>query len=443
MVEETVKNLNYLWEEIVKISVIFERTAVQIQILSLFLSILLALGIYQWSWIQLKRRFPKLRQIDIRRTKLSWRQYRFAIVRYLLTPTLCLLTLSVPLIILGQWGWPVGYLVAGRRILVIFWFYRLFLLSLYFLFPVKAVTDYRNRLFAPLFFLFVIGRILNWFLDLNQLSQVSLINLFGEPQTLKVVFVIVAGLYFLIVITSLLEKIVIHLFSGRLFPEPRAQQAFALVFRYITIGIGIVIIAGYVGVSPTTFAAITGGLSVGIGFGLKEIINNFVSGIWLLFEGALTVGDVILFEEDWSQVTKLGIRATTVKVLKNNFELIIPNQVFFTQKVSTLTGSDPLICSSLRVGTSYNCRVQRVRQILTQIAYQHPKVLEEPAPQAFFIGFGESSLDFELKFWLDEPLLNLTVTSELGDLIQQIFAENGIEIPYPQRDLHLRSDERV
>ncbi len=166
--------------------------------------------------------------------------------------------------------------------------------------------------------------------------------------------------------------------------------------------------------NPTALAAITGGLSVGIGFGLKEVISNFVSGIWLLFEGALKIGDIILIEGDWSQVTRLGIRATTVKVLENNFELIIPNQVFFTQKVSTLTGTDPLICIYLRVGTSYSCRVKKVRQLLMQIAKQHPTVLEEPAPQAFFIGFGDSSLDFELKFWLDEPLLHRTVTSELG-----------------------------
>ena len=76
-----------------------------------------------------------------------------------------------------------------------------------------------------------------------------------------------------------------------------------------------------------------------------------------------------------------------------------------------------------------------------QVAQKHPQVLNEPAPQAFFMGFGESSLDFELKFWLDDPLLNLSITSELGCLIQEIFDKNGIEIPYPQQDLHIRSDE--
>ncbi len=440
MNEETVLNLSYLGEELIKIGIILQRPVVQIQILSIFLSILLALWISKWSWIQLKRRFPKLREIDVGRTKLSWRQYGFALVRYLLTPTLCFVTVSLSIIVLRQLGWSFGYLNDGIRLLVYFGFYSIFLLFLYVLFPVNAVRFYHNRLFAPLFFLFVVGEILNWFLDLQELAQVSLINLFGNPLTLGVVYVIVSGLYFLIVITSLLEKMLIFFLPSKLFPEPKAKQAISIVFRYFLIGMGIVLLSGSVGVSPTAFAAITGGLSVGIGFGLKEVISNFVSGIWLLLEGSLKIGDIILFEGDWTQVTQLGIRATQVKVLKNNFELIIPNQTFFTQKVSTLTGTDTLIQSSLQVGTSYKSNIQKVQQLLVQVAQKHPQALNEPAPQAFFMGFGESSLDFELKFWLDDPLLAVPVTSELGCLVWQTFAENNIEIPYPQRDLHIRSD---
>ena len=440
MNEETVLSFNYLAQELVKVWVILQRPMVQIQIIVMLLSILLALWISQWTWIQLKRRFPKLRQIDASRTQLSWRQYGFALVRYLLTPTLCFITVGLTIIVLRQLGWSFGYLIDGIRLLVYFGFYSIFLLFLYVLFPVNAVRSYHNRLFAPLFFLFVVARILNWFLDLQELARVSLINLFGKPLTLGAVFVIVSGLYFLTVTTSLLEKMLILLLPSRLFPEPKAKQAISIVFRYFVMGIGIVIIFGYVGVNPTALAAITGGLSVGIGFGLKEVISNFISGIWLLFEGSLKIGDIILFEGDWSQVTQLGIRATKVKVLKNNFELIIPNQTFFTQQVATLTGSNSLIRSSLQVGTSYDCNPQQVQQLLVQVAQQHPQVLNEPVPQALFMGFGESSLDFELRFWLEDPLLSLPLTSELGCLVWQIFAENNIEIPYPQRDLHIRSD---
>ena len=443
MNEETVLSLNYLSRELLKLEIILQRPAVQIQMLVMLLSILLALGISRWISIQLKRRFPKLKQTDISRTKLSWQQYGFTALRYLLTPTLCLIIVSLPLIFLRQWGGSFGYLVEGVELLVDFWFYRLFLLFLYVLFPLDTVNRYRNSLFAPLFFLFVVGKILDWFFDLAKISQVSLIYLFGKPLTLEAIFVSITGLYFLTVITSLLEKLLILLLPSRLFPEPKVKQAVSIVFRYFVIGIGIVIIFGYVGVDPTTFAAITGGLSVGIGFGLKEVISNFVSGIWLLFEGSLKIGDIILFEGDWSEVTGLGIRATKVKVLKNNFELIIPNQTFFTQQVSTLTGSDSLIRSSLQVGTSYGSNPQKVEQLLEQVARNHPQVLKEPAPQAFFVGFGDSSLDFDLRFWLDDPMLSFPVTSELRNLVWQTFAENNIEIPFPQRDLHIRSNNNV
>ena len=125
-------------------------------------------------------------------------------------------------------------------------------------------------------------------------------------------------------------------------------------------GLGIALIFGYVGFSPTALAAITGGLSVGIGFGLKEVISNFVSGIWLLFEGALKTGDTIIVEGKMSIVKKLGIRATTVLVDMDHSEEIIPNQIFFTQNISTYTGSNTLIKRSVFVGASYECSPLKV-----------------------------------------------------------------------------------
>ena len=129
-------------------------------------------------------------------------------------------------------------------------------------------------------------------------------------------------------------------------------------------------------------------------------------------------------------------------MIRDNSEKIIPNQIFFTAEVTTDTGSDRLVARHLRVGTSYQSNPQKVLDLLLQVADRHPRVLKEPAPLAFFIGFGDSSLDFELRFWLDDPLLTKPVTSELGCAVWEAFAKNNIEIPYPQRDLHLRSDLR-
>ena len=437
---QTALNLNYLWEELVKAGIVLQRPAVQIQMLGMTGSIMLAWLISQWSSIQFRRRFPKVSQFDAGEEKLSWRQYGAALVRYLLTPTLNLIGIGLLRSWFVQQGWFAGYLSDGIELLWVYWFYRLFLVSLYALFPANALSRYHYSFFTPLFYLFAIGRILSWFFDLQELSQITFIDLFGESVTLKAAFVIFAGLYFWIVGAFLLENLFLKVFFDRNLQDTRVRQVISLLLRYFLIGLGIVLIFGYVGFSPTTLAAITGGLSVGIGFGLKEAISNFVSGIWLLFEGALKPEDIITINGKMSKVTKLGIRATTVQVIQDNSEEIIPNQTFFTQNVSTLTGSDRLVRRSLIVRASYKCSPSKVIEILLEVAHQHPRVLKYPIPLAFALGFGDSSIDFELRFWLDDPLIGMTVTSELVCAVWQAFAENDIEIPYPQRDLHIRSD---
>ena len=445
MPEQTVFNFNYLWEELVKDGIILQRPAVQIQILGMAGSILLAWLISQWIWVQFRRHFPKVSQFKVGETKVSWQQYGLILGPYLLIPTLSLIEVSLLRSWFVQQGWFAGYLSEGIELLWIYWFYRLFLVSLYALFPANAVSLYSCRFFAPLFWLFATERILNWFSESQELSRVIFIELFGKPVNLRKTFITIAGLYFLIVGTSILEQFLFPFFltsNDQEDTEELQVQAASLILRYFIIGLGIVLLFGYLGVNPTALAAITGGLSVGIGFGLKEVISNFISGIWLLFEGALKPGDIINVEGNMSRVTKLSIRATTVRILKDNSEEIIPNQTFFMQNVSTWTGSDRLIRRSLIVGAGYQCNPAKVIEILLQVAQEHPRVLKYPIPLAFAIGFGDSSIDFELKFWIDDPLIGMTVTSDLVCAVWQAFADKDIEIPYPQRDLHLRSDDQ-
>ena len=152
MPEQTVFDLNYLWTELAKASIVLQRPAVQIQMLGIAISILLAWLISKGIWIQLKGRFKKLSQFELRKLKLSWRQYGAALVRYLLTPTLGLIAVGSLRIGFEWWGWFVGYLSDGIKLLWYLWFYRLFLTSLYALFPAHSVSRYRQLFFAPLFF---------------------------------------------------------------------------------------------------------------------------------------------------------------------------------------------------------------------------------------------------------------------------------------------------
>ena len=441
MPEQTILNLDYLWAQLIQVTILLKRPAVQIQILALIISILLAWLISKGFWIQLQQRFPKLSHLEMSELRLSLPQYGTALLRNLLAPTLSLIALSWLRTSFERWGWFAGYLSDGIKVLWYLWFYYLFLTSLYALVPAKSVNRYRQSFLAPLFFVFIIGIILNWFLDLQEISQITFVELFGESVTLESAFITVAGLYFWIVGASVLEKIVLNVFLSKNVQDARISHILSLVLRYFLIGLGIVLIFGYAGVSLTALAAITGGLSVGIGFGLKEIISNFVSGIWLVLEGALKPGDIITIKGKMSKVIKLGVRATQVQVIQDNSEEIIPNQAFFTQNVSTLTGTNQLFRHSLIVGAGYQCSPSKVIEIILQVAKEHPKVLKYPAPEVFAIGFGDSSIDFELKFWIYDPLMFQEITSQLVCDIWQAFADNGIEIPYPQRDLHLRSND--
>ena len=440
MHESTVLNLKHLWTELVKVGILLQRPAVQIQLLGIALSILLGVSVFKWLWPQLKRRFPGLNQVEMGKSKLSGWQVCAALVRYLLSPTIILIAVGLLEIGFEQLGWVRGYLRDGIALALFFWFYYLFLMSLYALFPVDSVNRYRQRLLAPLFYLIVIGAIISWFLDHQELSQVTFITLFGGAVTLGAAFVLVVGLYFWVVITDLLVNLLVLVFVGRKPKDKSAIEVISILIRYSLLGLGIVLIFGYVGFNTTALAAITGGLSVGIGFGLKEVISNFISGIWLLLERALKPGDVISIDGQMSTVTDLGIRATTVLVDKDNSEEIIPNGTLFTQNISTFTKSNKLVKRTLVIGASYGCSPPKVIEILLRVAKQNPKVLNAPAPLAFLIDFGDSSIDFELKFWINDPLTGKSVTSQLACDIWQAFADNNIEIPFPQRDLHIRND---
>ncbi|MEM9807798.1 MAG: mechanosensitive ion channel domain-containing protein [Cyanobacteria bacterium P01_D01_bin.56] len=430
--------LNYLWDELLKVSIIFQRPVVQRQFLVVILTTLLAWSLSRWIWFQLRQRYPQLNIDEDCNQRLEWKQYGLTVIQYLSTPTLVLGAVSIVTLLFKQWGWFAGYLTDSLNVIALFLLYRLCVSALFIFLPISFVKRLRFLFLGPLFCVFIICHTLSWFFDLRQLAQVNMLTLFGEPILLKSLFISILGLYFWNMGVFLFEDLLLRIFQGQGFPNPRIRHVVSLLLRYFLIGLGMVLIFGYVGVSPTAVAAISGGLSVGLGFGLKEVISNFVSGIWLLFEGALKPGDIIKINGDISKVVRLGVRATTVQVVKDNSEEIIPNQIFFTQNVSTLTGSNNLVFLSLVVGANYDCSPPKVIEVLLSVAHAHSQVLATPPPSAFALNFGDSSIDYELKFCIADPLIFKVVTSELICAVWQAFADHEIEIPYPQRDLHIR-----
>jgi len=171
---------------------------------------------------------------------------------------------------------------------------------------------------------------------------------------------------------------------------------------------------------------------------LQSIANNFVSGLILFFERPLKIGDIIAAGDTEGRVEEIKMRATTV-VTRDNVSVIVPNSQFISGEVTNWSHTDPKVRIHIPVGVGYGSDVQLVTDLLLKVGQAHAEVLDEPPPNVWFTTFGDSSLNFELLAWIDNPLLHKQVTSDLNYAIDAIFRENDVEIPFPQRDVHLYS----
>jgi potassium efflux system protein len=185
---------------------------------------------------------------------------------------------------------------------------------------------------------------------------------------------------------------------------------------------------------------IAGGLGVGIGFGLQGAVNNFVSGLILLFERPLHVGDAVQLPAQnlWGEIRRIGIRASVIRTWEGA-EVIVPNGQLIADSVTNWTLTDRRRRVEIDVGVQYGTDAQRVLDLLVEVGRGHSRVLDEPEPNALFLGLGDSSLDFRLRTWIADFDHGLSVRSELAVAIQRALAEAGIGVPFPQRDLHLRT----
>ncbi|GIX47258.1 MAG: hypothetical protein KatS3mg131_1469 [Candidatus Tectimicrobiota bacterium] len=178
--------------------------------------------------------------------------------------------------------------------------------------------------------------------------------------------------------------------------------------------------------------------SVGLGFGLQEIVSNFVSGLILLIERPISVGDFVAVGGQEGTVTRITIRATTIQNLDNQ-TVIIPNKEFIAGQVINWTLGDTYVRVTLKVGVAYGSDMELVRRLLTDAVSTHPKVLRYPPPQVLFRGFGDSSLDWQVWFFVPTPRERFSVAHDVLLAIDRAFRQHGVQIPFPQRDLHLRS----
>ncbi|MGD9387378.1 MAG: mechanosensitive ion channel [Gammaproteobacteria bacterium] len=240
----------------------------------------------------------------------------------------------------------------------------------------------------------------------------------------------------------LLSRFIRFLLETDVFPRvslPRGVPAtISMLVNYTVLGLAFVMAMAAAGFQLDRLALIVGALSVGIGFGLQNIVNNFVSGLILAFERPVQSGDTVEFGTMFGQVSRIGVRSSTVRTF-DGAEVIVPNANLISNEVTNWTLSDQRRRIEILVGVAYGTNPHQVLEILLDVVKQFPNLLTDPAPSALFLGFGESSLDFSLRAWTDNFDEFLTSKSQLTLAVHDAIYAAGIEIPFPQRDLHLRS----
>ena len=224
----------------------------------------------------------------------------------------------------------------------------------------------------------------------------------------------------------------------RLTLQPGSRYTINTLVRYTVITIGVFSVLSIVGWNWSQIQWLVAALSVGLGFGLQEIVANFVSGLIILFERPVRVGDTVTVGQLTGNVSRVRIRATTITDWDRK-EIIVPNKSFITEQVVNWTLSDPITRITIPVGISYGSDVELAHRVMADTLHSLPLVLEEPAPRVFFIGFGDSSLNFRLDVHSRQLSDRLPLTHAVHESILAALRENGIEIPFPQRDLHIRS----
>ncbi len=218
-----------------------------------------------------------------------------------------------------------------------------------------------------------------------------------------------------------------------------SQEVISIVVRYGLICLGTIILLQVWGVNLSSLAILGSALGVGIGLGLQDITKNFASGLVMLFERSVQIGDFIEVNGHKGIVERIQARSIVLKTL-DRVSVVVPNSRLLADDVINWSHDSPISRFALPVGVAYGCHPEVVKDVLLQVAKEHQEVLDYPLPQVFFTSFGDSSLDFELMVWIADPSRQPIIKSELYFRIEKLLRDRAIEIPFPQRDLHLRGN---
>ncbi|MDH5398466.1 MAG: mechanosensitive ion channel [Cyclobacteriaceae bacterium] len=277
---------------------------------------------------------------------------------------------------------------------------------------------------------------------LKKLSAFIHIELFtiGETHvTLSTMLYIFVAIFILIYLSGKVKKIVTRNIINKYNTNPGTVQSIATISRYLVLTFGVVIILQSAGIDLSALSLMAGALGVGIGFGLQNVTNNFISGLIILFEQPIKVGDRVRVGDIEGDVVRISIRATQV-ITNDNITLIIPNAEFISSTVINWSHNDTMVALRFPVGVSYKENPEQVKEIILNVLEHLEGILPEPAPEVLFDEYGESSLNFIARIWTTKYMNRPgRLKSMFYYSLFKSFKTAGIEIPYPQRDIHIKS----
>ena len=259
------------------------------------------------------------------------------------------------------------------------------------------------------------------------------------PFHITVGLIVMAAIIFYgsFIVSSILGTVFDEAIFKRSGVDRGSGASYRTIIKYVFVFVGFLLALSVLGFDLRNIAIFGGALGIGIGFGLQSIVNNFVSGLILLFERPVKVGDIVTVEGDLGEIKKIGIRSSLVNRFDHS-DLVVPNSVLASNTIINWTLTDKVTRITIPVGVAYGSDVPLVMKTLSEVADSITLVATDIAPQVIFMSFGESSLDFELRVWATKFDQRILIISELHKEIDRRFREAGIVIPFPQRDLHLK-----
>lgn len=274
--------------------------------------------------------------------------------------------------------------------------------------------------------------------SLREFLNLRLFTLQDDPVTIMSLAIFLIFLSLFLFLGFFTRKMLLSKVLDRFEIEPGLQYTLARVSQYIIVVIGFLISFQFVGIDLSSLAVIFGLLSVGIGFGLQNVTSNFISGLIIMFERPIIVGDRVEVDGIEGDITEISIRSTKIRTI-NNISIIVPNSKFVENNVINYSHGDPSFRLDINVGVSYSSNLDTVLQALTEVAEEQQKVMKHPKHQVHLTEFGDSAWNMQLRVWITNVKDRYVLRNELNQAIVRKFNDFSIEIPFPQRDLHLRS----